>query len=50
MKLAYHGFEPLSREQRMSIYNDTGGVAGVWRLAVGMSYAADVLGFKWLSN
>ena len=32
VKLAYHGFEPLSREQRMATYNDSGGRAGGQKL------------------
>lgn len=28
VKLAFHGFEPLDREQRVQTYND----AGEWRL------------------
>lgn len=29
MKLAYHGFQPLSREERMGTYNESGGWGGV---------------------
>ena len=30
VKIAYHGFRALSREERMATYNDSGGGVGGW--------------------